>query len=83
MVCRGVTSPNVRDRRDGGRWLHPAVGKVFIRSGPGRAPTVPLLHGYPSSSFDFRAVLPHLADHAWVTMDFLGFGLSDKPRPHR
>ena len=20
---------------------------------------------------------------AWVTMDFLGFGLSDKPRPHR
>ncbi|GAB7144276.1 alpha/beta hydrolase [Mycobacterium riyadhense] len=42
-----------------------------------------LLHGYPSSSFDFRAVLPHLAGHAWVTMDFLGFGLSDKPRPHR
>jgi pimeloyl-ACP methyl ester carboxylesterase len=78
-----VTSPNVRDWRDGGRWLHTAVGKVFIRSGPGRAPTILLLHGYPSSSFDFRAVLPHLADHAWVTMDFLGFGLSDKPRPHR
>jgi pimeloyl-ACP methyl ester carboxylesterase len=28
-------------------------------------------------------VLPHLGGHAWVTMDFLGFGLSDKPRPHR
>jgi pimeloyl-ACP methyl ester carboxylesterase len=27
-------------------------------------------------------VLPHLAGRAWVTMDFLGFGLSDKPRPH-
>src|SRR5258707_321145 len=78
-----VKSPNVRDWRDGGRWLHTAAGKVFIRSGPGRAPTILLLHGYPSSSFDFRAVLPHLADHAWVTMDFLGFGLSDKPRPHR
>ncbi len=42
-----------------------------------------LLHGYPSSSFDFRAVIPHLTGQAWVTMDFLGFGLSDKPRPHR
>ena len=59
------------------------MGKVFLRSGPGKAPTVLLLHGYPSSSFDFRAVIPHLAGHAWVTMDFLGFGLSDKPRPHR
>jgi pimeloyl-ACP methyl ester carboxylesterase len=78
-----VTSPNVRDWRDGGRWLHTAVGKVFIRSGPGRAPAVLLLHGYPSSSFDFRAVLPHLADHARVAIDFLGFGLSDKPRPRR
>ncbi|WP_186243250.1 alpha/beta fold hydrolase [Mycobacterium simulans] len=78
-----MTSPSVRDWRDGGRWLHTPIGKVFVRSGPGEAPTVLLLHGYPSSSFDFRAVLPHLAGHAWMTMDFLGFGLSDKPRPHR
>ncbi|WP_204080431.1 alpha/beta fold hydrolase [Mycobacterium riyadhense] len=78
-----MTSASVRDWRDGGRWLHTPIGKVFVRSGPGEAPTVLLLHGYPSSSFDFRAVLPHLAGHAWVTMDFLGFGLSDKPRPHR
>jgi pimeloyl-ACP methyl ester carboxylesterase len=42
-----------------------------------------LLHGYPSSSCDFRAVIPHLAGRSWVTMDFLGFGFSDKPRPHR
>jgi pimeloyl-ACP methyl ester carboxylesterase len=27
-------------------------------------------------------VVPHLAGRAWVTLDFLGFGLSDKPRPH-
>ncbi len=60
-----------------------ASGRVFVRSGSGEAPTVLLLHGFPSSSFDFRAVLPHLAGRAWVTMDFLGFGLSDKPRPHR
>lgn len=59
------------------------TGKVFVRTGAGKAPTVLLLHGYPSSSYDFREVLPHLGRQAWVTMDFLGFGLSDKPRPHR
>ena len=28
-------------------------------------------------------MIPHLAGRASVTLDFLGFGLSDKPRPHR
>lgn len=69
--------------RDGGRWVSTDVGRVFVRTGVGEGPTVLLLHGYPSSSFDFRGVLPQLAGRAWLTMDFLGFGLSDKPRPHR
>ncbi|WP_421845624.1 alpha/beta fold hydrolase [Mycobacterium sp.] len=77
-----MTSHRVRDWRAGGRWLPTPVGKVFVRSGPGETPTILLLHGYPSSSFDFREVLPYLAGHAWITIDFLGFGLSDKPRPH-
>ncbi|MGH3636010.1 MAG: alpha/beta fold hydrolase, partial [Mycobacterium sp.] len=77
-----MLSPTVRSWLDGGRWLPTDAGKVFVRSNPGDGPTVLLLHGYPSSSFDFRAVLPHLAGRAWVAMDFLGFGLSDKPRPH-
>jgi len=59
------------------------AGRVFVRTGPGEAPTILLLHGFPSSSFDFRHVLPYLGARAWLTMDFLGFGLSDKPRPHR
>jgi pimeloyl-ACP methyl ester carboxylesterase len=58
-------------------------GSVFVRSGQGDGPPVLLLHGYPSSSYDYRGVVPHLAGRAWVTLDFLGFGLSDKPRPHR
>ncbi len=68
---------------------------MFVRSAPGRAksrvaaplpsggPTLLLLHGFPSSSYDYRSVIPHLGEHAWLTLDFLGFGLSDKPRPHR
>jgi pimeloyl-ACP methyl ester carboxylesterase len=59
------------------------AGRVFVRSSPGKGPTILLLHGYPSCSFDYRHVVPHLADRAWLTLDFLGFGLSDKPRPHR
>jgi pimeloyl-ACP methyl ester carboxylesterase len=75
---------SVVEWRDGGRWIPTRLGKVFTRSSPpeGDGPTILMLHGYPSSSYDFRNVVPHLAGRAWVTMDFLGFGLSDKPRPH-
>ena len=69
--------------RDGGTPLTTSAGTVFVRSAPGDGPTILLLHGYPSSSFDYRHVVPHLAGRAWLTLDFLGFGLSDKPRPHR
>ncbi|AMO61172.1 alpha/beta hydrolase [Mycolicibacterium phlei] len=75
--------PTVAEWRDGGRLLTTPAGRVFVRNAPGDGPTVLLLHGYPSSSYDYRAVVPELGDRAWVTLDFLGFGLSDKPRPHR
>lgn len=74
---------SVAEWRDGGRWISTSLGNVFTLSAEGAGPTILLLHGYPSSSYDFRNVVPHLAGRAWVTMDFLGFGLSDKPRPHR
>jgi pimeloyl-ACP methyl ester carboxylesterase len=74
---------SVSEWRDGGRHLSTAAGSVFVRSAQGDGPTVLLLHGYPSSSFDYRNVVPHLTGRAWLTLDFLGFGLSDKPRPHR
>ncbi|HEU4361280.1 MAG TPA: alpha/beta hydrolase [Mycobacterium sp.] len=75
--------PTVRDWRDGGRWLRTAAGKIFVRSGTGDGPTMLLLHGFPSSSYDFRSVVARLAGRSWLTTDFLGFGLSDKPRRHR
>jgi pimeloyl-ACP methyl ester carboxylesterase len=49
----------------------------------GDGPTLLLLHGFPSSSYDFRSLVAHLGNRPWLTMDFLGFGLSDKPRRHR
>lgn len=72
----------VQEWRAGGRFLTTSAGSVFVRSAPGAGPTVLLLHGFPSSSFDYRAVVTALGGRPWVTMDFLGFGLSDKPRPH-
>ncbi|CAJ1498044.1 alpha/beta hydrolase [[Mycobacterium] kokjensenii] len=73
----------VRQWRDGGRWLTTSAGRVFLRSADGDGPTVVLLHGFPSCSYDFRAVVDRLGGRSWLTMDFLGFGLSDKPNPHR
>lgn len=48
--------------------------------GPRDAPTIVVLHGFPSSSFDWRRVADALAER-WrvVLFDFLGFGLSAKP----
>ena len=46
-------------------------------------PPVLLLHGYPSSSYDWRHVLAALDGRRVTGFDFLGFGLSDKPPDHR
>jgi pimeloyl-ACP methyl ester carboxylesterase len=42
------------------------------------------LHGFPSASWDWTDVWDALTErHRVIAFDFLGFGLSDKPRKHR
>jgi pimeloyl-ACP methyl ester carboxylesterase len=55
--------------------------QLFYReAGPPDGPTVVLLHGFPTSSFMFRALIPKLADsYHLIAPDHLGFGLSDAP----
>ncbi|OLR91827.1 alpha/beta fold hydrolase [Actinokineospora bangkokensis] len=55
--------------------------KLFYReAGAPDAPAIVLLHGYPTSSFMFRDLIPRLADRFRVIApDHLGFGLSDAP----
>jgi pimeloyl-ACP methyl ester carboxylesterase len=48
----------------------------------GDEPPIVFLHGFPSSSYDFRFVIERLAGRSLLAFDFLGFGLSDKPRDH-
>jgi pimeloyl-ACP methyl ester carboxylesterase len=54
--------------------------QIFERRQEGAGPLLLFLHGFPSSSYDWRAVLPLLGERAALTLDFLGFGLSEKPR---
>jgi pimeloyl-ACP methyl ester carboxylesterase len=54
---------------------------AFRRRGAG--PTLLLLHGFPTWSYDYAEVASDLArDHDVITLDFLGYGASDKPNPH-
>ncbi len=54
---------------------------IFYReAGPKDAPTVLLLHGFPTSSHMFRNLLPALADSFHVLApDYPGFGNSSMP----
>jgi pimeloyl-ACP methyl ester carboxylesterase len=54
---------------------------IFYRqAGDSSLPTIILLHGFPSSSFMFRGLIPQLADKFHVIApDYIGFGHSDAP----
>ncbi len=53
---------------------------VFRQEGEG--PLLLLLHGFPSSSYDWRLLLEQMRRRNVLAFDFLGFGLSAKPREH-
>jgi pimeloyl-ACP methyl ester carboxylesterase len=55
--------------------------KIFYReAGSPDAPTIVLLHGFPTSSHMFRDLIPHLAPYFRVIApDYPGFGYSDMP----
>jgi pimeloyl-ACP methyl ester carboxylesterase len=55
---------------------------AFRRRGAG--PTLLLLHGFPTWSYDYAEVASDLArDHDVITLDFLGYGASDKPNSYQ
>jgi pimeloyl-ACP methyl ester carboxylesterase len=54
---------------------------VFRRETEG--PLLLFLHGFPSSSYDWQSLFGALPEPSILAFDFLGFGLSDKPREYR
>lgn len=54
--------------------------QVFVIDEGNSDKTLVILHGYPTSSYDYYKVLPELSKHYRVIIhDHLGFGFSDKP----
>jgi len=72
----------VQEWRRGGEMVEHGPYRVFVRDHAGSGPPVLLLHGYPSSSFDWRELIVRLPGQQTTSFDFLGFGLSDKPKQH-
>jgi pimeloyl-ACP methyl ester carboxylesterase len=52
------------------------------RHGGAAAPLLLFLHGFPSSSYDWRELFALRSGEATLAFDVLGFGLSEKPRDH-
>jgi len=58
------------------------VGVFYREAGPKDAPTIVLLHGFPSSSREFDTLIPLLAmRYHLIAPDFPGFGQSEAPPP--
>lgn len=54
--------------------------RLFYReAGREDSPAIVLLHGFPTSSFMFRNLIPELDGYRVIAPDHLGFGLSDAP----
>ncbi|MEP6882978.1 MAG: alpha/beta hydrolase [Dokdonella sp.] len=70
---------------DSGRLFERGKQRIFWREGgTGDRPCLLLIHGFPTSSWDWSVVWPALANHyRLIALDMLGFGFSDKPTRHR
>jgi pimeloyl-ACP methyl ester carboxylesterase len=64
---------------DSGRHLEIDEKRIFVYE-RGAGPPVLLLHGFPTSAYDWRGVIEGLVDaYRCVALDFPGYGLSGKP----
>ncbi len=81
FVYANATAQEIHDRQVLHRTVEVDGIDVFYReAGPKNAPTVLLLHGFPTSSHMFRNLIPALADkYHVVAPDYPGFGNSSAP----
>jgi pimeloyl-ACP methyl ester carboxylesterase len=77
-----MLTPNVERWRAAGGFEEIAGRRLYVQRRAGEGPLLLLLHGFPSSSYDWRELLALRAGRAALAFDFLGFGLSDKPADH-
>jgi pimeloyl-ACP methyl ester carboxylesterase len=77
----GLT-PSTERWREAGALEEVAGHRLYVQRREGEGPLLLLLHGFPSSSYDWRLLLALRPASAALAFDCLGFGLSDKPRDH-
>jgi len=82
--CGIVLTDRTQHWRDEGAIEEVLGRKLFVRRrGGGDGPLLLFLHGFPSSSYDWRSLLAlRPSGEATLAFDFLGFGLSEKPLDH-
>ena len=72
-------SPTTKAWSASGRHIEVEGKRIFVVE-RGSGPVLLLMHGYPTSAYDWQGVMGLLAgSHRCVAFDFPGFGLSDKP----
>ena len=77
-----MLTERVESWRDAGGFEEVAGRQLYVQRRDGVGPLLLLLHGFPSSSYDWRELLALRPANAALAFDCLGFGLSDKPREH-
>lgn len=77
-----MLTARVQEWSRAGEWLQVGGHRIFTTERGGSGAPLLLLHGYPSSSYDWRRAIEQLEHRRITSFDFLGFGLSDKPREH-
>ncbi len=80
-----MLTANVQRWRDAGGFEEVAGRRLYVQRREGEGPLLLFLHGFPSSSYDWRELLALRGGrdrYAALAFDFLGFGLSDKPADH-
>src|SRR5438477_11937704 len=71
---------NLADWHASGTHVDLCGHRIFVRVA-GQGPGLTLLHGFPTSSWDYARVAPLLAGRrTLLALDFLGYGHSAKPR---
>ncbi|NWI24048.1 MEST protein, partial [Sula dactylatra] len=81
-------SPALLSWRSSGGYFTYKDQNIFYRDSTGAvgsSDVIVLLHGFPTSSYDWCKIWEGLTQrfHRVIALDFVGFGFSDKPRPHR
>jgi pimeloyl-ACP methyl ester carboxylesterase len=77
-----VLTERVESWRDAGGIEEVGGHRLYVQRREGDGPLLLLLHGFPSSSYDWRDLLALRPGRAALAFDCLGYGLSEKPADH-